>query len=699
MFRYLAVGLLLTFARLSAADWSLDENPELVQFFAAQVAKIESQDSLLQYNSLEDWQAAKPKLRGQLFDMLGLYPLPPQTPLNPKQTGVVEENEFRVEKLHFESMPGLYVTANLYLPAKIDKALPTVLYVCGHARVKEGDVSFGNKTGYQHHGAWFARNGYACLTIDTVQLGEIEGVHHGTYRYDRWWWNARGYTPAGVEAWSCIRALDYLETRSEIDSERIGVTGRSGGGAYSWWIAALDERIKCAIPVAGIATLRNHVVDGCVEGHCDCMYMLNTHRWDYATVAALVAPRPLLISNSDKDRIFPLDGVVKVHRQVRHIYDLYEQPLQLGLQITEGPHKDTQELRVHAFRWLNRWLKGDDSLIQKTATKFFEPAQLRVFADLPEDERNTTIDDDFVPTAEPLGERTDRILQDQQLWFSKSLHTLRQRCFTGWPEEAVSVLSNAVRVEALNRSGGAPGLVVHRLHFNSQQHVAVSVDLVVSDRDSGDSESAVADLQSLNMLVADSELWAEYESAVLGKADTSLDKPGTGKAPDILQQQLEILKTRGTALAVFAPRGEGLHAWKGDRKKQTQIRRRFNLIGTTADAMRVWDVRRAVQVLHQQINDTTQLHVVGSGRNAWLAAMATIFEAGIESARLSNLSDDRRERPVFLNADRSFTPSELLALALHRTDVVTFAADDGVINPVARLRRNVHWEGADLSVE
>ncbi|MCP4507687.1 MAG: prolyl oligopeptidase family serine peptidase, partial [Fuerstiella sp.] len=230
------------------------------------------------------------------------------------------------EKLHFESMPGLYVTANLYLPAKIDKALPTVLYVCGHARVKEGDVSFGNKTGYQHHGAWFARNGYACLTIDTVQLGEIEGVHHGTYRYDRWWWNARGYTPAGVEAWSCIRALDYLETRSEIDSERIGVTGRSGGGAYSWWIAALDERIKCAIPVAGIATLRNHVVDGCVEGHCDCMYMLNTHRWDYATVAALVAPRPLLISNSDKDRIFPLDGVVKVHRQVRHIYDLYEQP-------------------------------------------------------------------------------------------------------------------------------------------------------------------------------------------------------------------------------------------------------------------------------------------------------------------------------------------------------------------------------------
>ena len=71
-------------------------------------------------------------------------------------------------------------------------------------------------------------------------------------------------------------------------------------------------RIKCAVPVAGITDLKNHVVDGCVEGHCDCMYMVNTYRWDYPQVAALVAPRPLLISNTDSDGIFPLDGVVGV---------------------------------------------------------------------------------------------------------------------------------------------------------------------------------------------------------------------------------------------------------------------------------------------------------------------------------------------------------------------------------------------------
>ncbi|MGV2341073.1 MAG UNVERIFIED_CONTAM: hypothetical protein LVR18_46155 [Planctomycetaceae bacterium] len=122
---------------------------------------------------------------------------------------------------------------------------------------------------------------------------------------------------------------------------RLGVSGRSGGGAYSWWIAALDDRIRCAVPsVAGITSLRDHVVNGCVEGHCDCMYFVNTFRWDYAKLAALLAPRSLLISNTDKDPIFPLEGVVDIHRQVRHIYRLYDADNKLGLQITEGPHAD-----------------------------------------------------------------------------------------------------------------------------------------------------------------------------------------------------------------------------------------------------------------------------------------------------------------------------------------------------------------------
>src|SRR4029078_4048107 len=285
--------------------------------------------------------------------------------------------------LHFQSQPGLYVTGNLYRPKEVKETLPAILYVCGHGAVKKGDVSFGNKVHYQHHGAWFARNGYVCLTIDSLQLGEIEGIHHGTNNLFMWWWLCRGYTPAGVEAWNCIRALDYLETRPEVDKTRFGVTGRSGGGAYSWGIAAIDERIACAVPVAGVTDLENHVVDGCVEGHCDCMYFHNTYGWDYATVAALAAPRPLLLSNTDHDTIFPLAGVMRIYGKLRHVYDLHGAADKLGLNITPGRHNDTQDLQIPAFRWLSYHLKdGDTSLISAPAVAYFEPEELKVFAEL-----------------------------------------------------------------------------------------------------------------------------------------------------------------------------------------------------------------------------------------------------------------------------------------------------------------------------
>src|SRR5688500_13061229 len=265
----------------------------LAEYFRAETRRIE-RECLNDIKSPEDWAAKKDALRKQLFEMLSLDPLPDKTDLKATITGSVDHSSFRVENVHFQSRPGLYVTGNLYLPKGTDKPAPAVLYVCGHSLVKKGDVSYGNKTAYQHHAAWFASHGYVCLVIDTLQLGEIEGIHHGTHRERMWWWNSRGYTPAGVEAWNCIRALDYFQSRKEVDPNRIGVTGRSGGGAYSWWAVALDDRVKCAVPVAGITDLRNHVVDGAVEGHCDCMFFVNTHRWDYATVAALAAPRPLL---------------------------------------------------------------------------------------------------------------------------------------------------------------------------------------------------------------------------------------------------------------------------------------------------------------------------------------------------------------------------------------------------------------------
>ena len=110
-----------------------------------------------------------------------------------------------------------------------------------------------------------------------------------------WHWLSLGYTPAGVEVWNAIRALDYLETRPEVDANRIGLTGISGGGAMTWYTAAVDERIAAAAPVCSTFTWGSQAEHWVARGQCDCIYYLNSYRWDFPIVAALIAPRPLLI--------------------------------------------------------------------------------------------------------------------------------------------------------------------------------------------------------------------------------------------------------------------------------------------------------------------------------------------------------------------------------------------------------------------
>src|SRR5438552_1970367 len=359
-----------------------------------------------------DWEKKRPELRRQFLDMMGLWPLPPRTDLKATVTGKVETEKFTIEKLHFQSMPGLYVTANLYLPKQAQFPAPTVLYVCGHGPSVVDKIQYGTKVTYQHHPAWLAEHGYVCLIIDTLQYCEIEGIHHGTHpgqKRNMWWWHTLGYTPAGVECWNAMRALDYLETRPEVDAKRFGVTGRSGGGAYSWWLAAADDRPQCIVPVAGIADLWAYVVEGVapryrngvITGHCDCMYFINSYRWDFVTVAALCAPRPLMLGNSDADDIFPVPGYRRLADKVRRLYALLGASEKFALLETKGPHKDTPELRLGAYRWMNRWLTGNNAEVTEPERQRLTPAQLKVLDHRPDDAVNGIIQETFVKPAHP----------------------------------------------------------------------------------------------------------------------------------------------------------------------------------------------------------------------------------------------------------------------------------------------------------
>jgi cephalosporin-C deacetylase-like acetyl esterase len=650
----------------------------IAEYFRAEIGNLRD-SCLTDVKNLQDWQQKRQIYRKELLEMLGLDPLPEKTDLKPVVTGRVEHNEFTVENIHFQSRPGLYVTGNLYIPKNLEKAAPAILYVCGHSPVKKDQISYGNKTAYQHHGAWFARNGYVCLVIDTLQMGEIEGIHHGTYRYKMWWWNCRGYSPAGVEAWNCIRALDYLQTRSEVDAEKIGVTGRSGGGAYSWWTAALDDRIKAAVPVAGITDLQNHVVDGCVEGHCDCMYIVNTYRWDYPLVAALVAPRALLISNSDKDTIFPLDGVIRLHEKVRQIYKLYDAEKNLGLNISEGPHKDTQELQVHAFVWFNRFLKGENPLIDKPAVPFFEPEQLRVFSELPADQINTKIHESFVPEASefPAPQSADQWAEETRVW----TNALREKSFRGWPSDAESGSLDVKRTFRVERHG----VCFTAFDFISQPDVSLRLYLLHR------ADLAKPDSVLLNTL--DEQEWTEWLAGMrVGFADELADQALPNPNQEKFNQLQKQVSNSQQIVAYFAPRGIGPTAWAADERKQTQIRRRFMLLGQTLDAMRVWDVRRAIQTL-RKIDFATGVPVTlhGRGQIAGIALYASLFEPDIARLELWHPPRSHRDGPIFLNVLRYLDVPQAVAMAAQRSQVRIYQEYDAGWSFPQSVQKSLGW--------
>lgn len=638
--------------------------------------------SLADIKDLKTWEQKRKQYREQLFEMLGLSPLPPKTDLKPEITGKIESDGFIVENITFQSRPGLYVTGNLYRPLKQEGKVPAILYVCGHGGVKKNGISYGNKVHYQHHGEWFARNGYVCLTIDTLQLGEIEGLHHGTYREGMFWWLSRGYTPAGVEAWNCIRALDYLQSRPEVDGEKLGVTGRSGGGAYSWWIAALDERIKAAVPVAGITNLKNYVIDGAVEGHCDCMFMVNTYQWDYAQVAALVAPRPLLISNTDKDSIFPLDGVVDVYNSTMKIYELYGVPEHLGLQITEGPHKDTQELRIHAFRWFNHYLKGDDSLIEMAATKFHSPEELRVFKKLPADQKNAKIQESFVATAKP------EIPQDSAEWHQmteKWKNLLQKKTFRAWPEK----VDSNVKVETSHRDG----LTLKTISFESQKHVPLKLFIVLPDHSKTVSEV------TLNVL--NQAEWEQFQSALAPLFSTKEDaKPSPEKASSLYKEMQQRVQQEQTALVYFTPRGVGPDQWNQDPRKQVQIRRRFYLLGQSLEGMQIWDIRQAIQQLRAQPEfKTANLTLKASGEAAALSLYASLFEQGISQLELSGMPTSHQQGPALLNILRFLDLPQALSMAASRTPIKLKQVDPQDWKYAIQVGKQMGWQEKQLQIE
>lgn len=605
----------------------------MAAYLARRAAEIEA-TYLAGVSTWADWEARRPALRQQYLEMLGLWPLPEKTPLQPTVTGILEREDFLVEKLHFQSRPHLYVTGNLYRPRRVDRPLSAVLYVCGHS----GRGRNGNKTAFQHHGIWFARHGYVCLIIDTLQLGEIAGLHHGTYSHHRWWWQARGYTPAGVECWNGIRALDYLVTRPEVDPERIAVTGISGGGASTFWIAAADERVKVAVPVSGMSDLISYVSHRVIDGHCDCMFLINTYQWPWTSIAALVAPRPLLFCNSDQDTIFPMDGNERVLERLRRIYALAGHPERVDAFVTPGGHDDKLPLRLAAYRWINRFLKGDDSEVTEPEVAPFPDEELRAFPDeLPPDEINTKIDESFVPLGRPA---LPSLPEEYALWREGLRQRLRQLCFRAWPTVA----------------GGQEGKPETELVFGPQPASGV----VATD----------PPLECTFHYFPGTEETSTCWLIVLNEGESEESVPAWARP-----------LVGGGSVVLFSPRGVGPGAWTED--PPYYARRSLALLGQTVDSGRVWDVRTFAERM-ARAEGAGVCQVAGRGQAGLIGAYAALFTEVLQGIVLVDPPTSHREGPIFLNVLRVLDIPVALGLLVPRP-LTVYGADPAAFAETVRL--------------
>ena len=564
----------------------------------------------------ETWEPVRAKRLEEMRDMLGLLPWPARTPLNVKITGVLDKGDYTVEKIAFESMPKFYVTGNLYVPKKRTGKIPAIVYVCGHSYSPQGD-----KAMYQRHGISFAKNGYAAIILDSIQIAETFALHHGVGWQEMPDWYSRGYTPAGVEVWNAMRAIDYLETRPEVDKERIGMTGRSGGAAMSWFTAAVDARVKAVAPVMGISTYAANVRENTQRLHCDCMFAINSYLHDMMHQGALIAPRPLMMAHGKKDSLFPVAGYEEFAQRIGTLFGSYGKRDQYSNIVVDTGHEDSTFLREKAIRFFDQHLLG--ALNRKLDMDYSDAPveQLAVFGTPPPDAVNYRVHESF--TTKPL--KTYAKAEEWKAHAQQLLPALREKVFA-----AVVRREKAIPFEA---KGKVQGFDV--LEWQPEAGI------------------------TLRGLVRNPSKGPDKVPAVLYVASDG-DDPGAVQA---LFYGVSA-RTKAIQFTVY-PRGVGEIGWEKSFAKDT-LRNAMHT-GLTIDSMRLTDVMSAINVLKQQSNiDATKIMILGRGVSGAIGLYAALLDASIQQVTLLDPPTSHVEGPVFLNILRHTDLTEAAALLAPR---------------------------------
>ena len=348
------------------------EGGAYLAFVRARAAVLRAGDTPPQ--TLAGWTERRPEIRRRLAGALGAVPDPPP-PLEPVTHGTLDRDGYRVEKVTFQTLPRVRMTANLYLP-KSPGRHPAILAVHGHWRgAKQDPVVQARCIGA-------AKIGFAVLAVDALGAGERAigkalGEYHGEMTGATLF--PTGQTLAGLQVYENTRALAYMATRSEVDATRVGVTGASGGGNQTMYAAAMIDGLKVAVPVCSVGNYRTYLGMACCM--CEVVPGALTFAEEWG-VLGLAAPKPLMIVNATRDAVqFSVPEAQKSVAGLGTLYGLFGHTDDLRHAVFESGHDYNKAMRESAYGWFARHLagRGDGSPIAEPAIQTEDPEALRCF--------------------------------------------------------------------------------------------------------------------------------------------------------------------------------------------------------------------------------------------------------------------------------------------------------------------------------
>lgn len=563
-------------------------------------------------NSCEALDTHRDRMQDVFFEALG--GLPERTELNPVCTGTLNRDGYVVETVVFESRPRFHVTSNLYLPENRNGSVPGILFLCGHSDV-------GKAAGlYQQACIDLARDGFAVLTVDPLgqgerhqfynpETGEIPRRNITEHTYIGHRCSLAGENLARYFVWDAIRALDYLAARPEIDADRIGAAGNSGGGLQTAYLMLADDRLAAAMPCCFITSKEDYMKTGQAQDAEQILPSAIRRGPRYDDFLTAFAPRPVRIGAAQSDFLC-IEGAYRSYERASEAYALYDAADAIDLVVSDTTHGLTLTLREAMVDWFRMHLRDDDSDFETTNPDTETPDSLHcvtngeVNAAYP-DERHVV---DFTrqrvrehnPT-EPANVNGDYAT------------TIQNRV-----RERFNLDRSSTRLcPRIIESEKSAGLIWEKVFFRSEPNVMTT--------------------------------------GIIARSDGPPDEPtvllldhGTDDLSDYRTDVVALARERGLVL-IFDPRGVGgvrartvntplanggeYYAIHGTEYKLASD---ALMLGTSLIALRVFDVLRASEYLRDRLGDVT-LGIIGAGTGAIHALYAAVADPTFQSLLIEDV--------------------------------------------------------------